>query len=115
MNPNNPRITVIKKTYDSFSIFPQIKVLPYLCQPDLEDEGPHLSQPGGATAEALEVVRGEHEEALLPPREKALALLPKEAPQEGRRGRGGRLWSLEKKELRLKHCYDTTSISLPVR
>ncbi len=59
----------------------------HLREPDLEDERSHLCDPGGAPAEALQVVGGQDEEALLPPGEELVPLLPQEAPQQG----GGRV------------------------
>ncbi len=57
----------------------------YLDELDLEYERPHLRDPGGGPLEALQVVGGQDEEALLPPAEDGLvALLPHQALPDGR-------------------------------
>ena len=53
--------------------------LPRLFLPYLEYEPAHLGESGAALLEAVEVVLGEDEVALLPPREELVPLLPEEA------------------------------------
>ena len=60
----------------------------HLNELDLEDECAHLCDARGAPLEALQVVLGEDEEALLPPREDLVPLLPHQAlPHRRRRHR----------------------------
>ncbi len=54
----------------------------HLLQPDLEYERSHLGDPGRPPPEALQVVRSQYEEPLLPPGEQLVALLPHQALQQ---------------------------------
>ena len=61
----------------------------YLDEFDLEDECAHLGDAAGAPLEALQVVLRQDEEALLPPREDLVPLLPQQTlPHRRRRHRG---------------------------